>query len=167
MKLKWLSLFILLISFLSPAAHSNSSKPGNADMTTTTLSQNLQHGKDFLAANVKKPGVITLDDGLQYKVIEQGTGQKPKETDLVTVEYEGRLINGKVFDQSSAHGGAASFRVNEVIPGWTEILQLMPKGSTWEVYIPADLAYGAQGAPPTIGPGETLIFKIKLLDINK
>lgn len=124
-------------------------------------------GESFLKNNKAKPGVVTLADGLQYKVIKEGTGPKPTANDVVTVNYAGTLINGTEFDSSYKRGEPASFPVNGVIPGWTEALQLMKVGSTWELYIPSNLAYGEQGAPPSIGPNETLIFKVDLLDVKK
>lgn len=132
-----------------------------------TVDQAKQTGDAFLKANKAKPGVVTLPDGLQYKIINAGRGPKPGPNDVVTVDYEGKLIDGTVFDSSSQHGGAANFTVNQVIPGWVEALQLMPTGSTWEIYIPSDLAYGERGAPPSIGPNETLIFKVKLINFKK
>jgi FKBP-type peptidyl-prolyl cis-trans isomerase FklB len=126
-----------------------------------------QAGMAFLAANKNKPGVVALPDGLQYKVITPGAGPSPDESDIVTVQYEGKLIDGTVFDSSSAHGGSAQFPLGQVIAGWTEALKLMQKGAVWEIYIPSDLAYGANGAPPSIGPNETLIFKVTLMDFKK
>ena len=124
-------------------------------------------GEVFLAANQKKPGVVTLRDGLQYKILTQGRGPRPTINDTVTVNYAGTLIDGTEFDSSYKRGEPASFPVNAVIPGWVEALQLMRVGSTWELYIPANLAYGEQGAPPAIGPNETLIFKVNLIKINQ
>ena len=124
-------------------------------------------GEAFLKANQAKPGVVTLPDGLQYKVITEGNGAKPGANDVVTVHYAGTLINGTEFDSSYKRGQPASFPVSGVIAGWTEALKLMKVGSTWELYIPASLAYGDQGAPPVIGPNETLIFKVELLEIQK
>jgi FKBP-type peptidyl-prolyl cis-trans isomerase FklB len=129
--------------------------------------KNQDMGKTFLENNKKQPGVVTLPDGLQYKIITAGTGQKPGPNDTVTVNYTGKLINGQVFDSSDKQGHPISFQVNQVIKGWTEVLQLMPAGSTWEVYIPSDLAYGAQSVGPMIGPNETLIFNIQLISIQK
>ncbi|WP_330926063.1 FKBP-type peptidyl-prolyl cis-trans isomerase [Candidatus Sororendozoicomonas aggregata] len=128
---------------------------------------NLKKGKEFLAENAKKPGVTTLKNGLQYKVITAGKGEKPTDTDEVTVNYEGRLIDGTVFDSSYKRGEPTTFPLDQVIKGWQEALKQMPKGSTWEVYIPADLAYGPAGAPGAVGPNEVLIFKVELLDIKK
>ncbi len=143
-------------------------------MTTTTQTQttdasmqNKQAGDAFLAQNKTKPGVVTLPDGLQYKVITAGTGPKPTANDEVTVNYAGTFISGKEFDSSYKRGEPATFPVSGVIAGWTEALQLMPKGSTWMLYVPSSLAYGEQGMPPVIGPNETLIFKVELLDVKK
>jgi FKBP-type peptidyl-prolyl cis-trans isomerase FklB len=129
--------------------------------------QNLKSGQDFLANNKKQAGIVTLPDGLQYKVVTMGTGPKPTETDTVKVDYTGTLINGTVFDSSEKQGQPISFKVNQVIKGWTEILQLMPVGSTFQVFIPSDLAYGAQAVGNVIGPNETLIFTIHLISIEK
>lgn len=124
-------------------------------------------GQAFLTANKGKPGVVSLPDGLQYKVITPGSGPSPDESDIVTVKYEGKLVDGTVFDSSEAHGGTTDFPLGQVIAGWVEALKLMNKGATWEVYIPSDLAYGPNGAPPSIGPNETLIFKVTLVDYKK
>ncbi len=126
-----------------------------------------KQGEEFLAANKTKPGVQTLPDGLQYKVITEGTGPKPTANDTVTVNYRGTLINGKEFDSSYKRGQPISFPVSGVIKGWTEALQLMPVGSKWQLYIPADLAYGDRGAGADIGPGETLIFDVELISIGE
>jgi FKBP-type peptidyl-prolyl cis-trans isomerase FklB len=127
---------------------------------------NKKEGDTFLATNKTKPGVVTLPDGLQYKIIKEGTGPKPTATDTVTVNYRGTLINGKEFDSSYKRGEPATFPVGGVIKGWTEALQLMPVGSKWELYIPSDLAYGARGAGADIGPNSTLIFEVELLSIK-
>ena len=124
-------------------------------------------GEAFLAANKAKEGVQTLPDGLQYKVLQQGTGPKPTANDTVTVNYRGTLISGKEFDSSYKRGQPISFPVGGVIKGWTEALQLMPVGSKWQLFIPADLAYGDRGAGSDIGPGETLIFDVELLSIGE
>ncbi len=128
---------------------------------------NKKKGEAFLADNKKQKGVVTLPSGLQYKVIKDGKGAKPKATDTVSVHYRGTLIDGTEFDSSIKRGEPASFPVNEVIKGWTEALQLMPIGSKWQLFIPSDLAYGAQGAGPQIGPNSTLIFDVELLEIKK
>lgn len=123
-------------------------------------------GESFLAENAKKEGVKTLDSGLQYKVLTAGDGAKPLPSDKVKVHYEGKLVDGTIFDSSYKRGEPATFGVSQVIAGWTEALMLMPVGSTWEVYIPYQLGYGArgtQGGP--IGPYAALIFKVELLEI--
>ena len=123
-------------------------------------------GEQFLAENAKREGVISLDNGLQYEVITMGEGAKPAVTDKVYTHYHGMLIDGTVFDSSVERGEPIEFPLNRVIRGWTEILQLMPVGSKWRVYIPSDLAYGPQGAGGVIGPNATLIFDIELLEIR-
>lgn len=131
------------------------------------LDKNQQAGLAFLEANKTKPGVVALPDGLQYKVIKPGSGPKPDESDVVTVEYEGKLLDGTIFDSSANHGGTTDFPLGQVIAGWVEALKLMQAGATWEIYIPSDLAYGPQGSPPAIGPNETLIFKVTLVSFKK
>ncbi|MCI0691674.1 FKBP-type peptidyl-prolyl cis-trans isomerase [candidate division KSB1 bacterium] len=128
--------------------------------------KNKLEGEAFIAENAKKEGVITLPSGLQYKILKQGDGKKPKLTDEVKTNYRGTLIDGTEFDSSYKRGEPASFHVNEVIAGWTEALQLMPVGSKWQLFIPSNLAYGERGAGGSIGPNATLIFEIELLSIN-
>ncbi len=122
-------------------------------------------GEKFLADNRTKEGVITLTSGLQYKILKQGQGAKPKTTDSVKCHYEGRLTNGTVFDSSIRRGEPAEFPVEGVIAGWVEALQLMNTGSKWQLYIPYELAYGEHGAGQMIGPCEVLIFDVELLEI--
>lgn len=122
-------------------------------------------GEKFLAENKKKEGVVALPSGLQYKILTAGNGPKPKASDTVKCHYEGRLINGTVFDSSIRRNEPAEFPVSGVIAGWVEALQLMPVGSKWQLYIPSELAYGAHGAGQSIGPNETLIFDVELLAI--
>ena len=122
-------------------------------------------GEKFLAANKKKPGVVTLPSGVQYKVIKEGNGPMPKDTSMVKVNYEGKTIDGKVFDSSYKRGEPISLRANQVIKGWTEALVHMPVGSVWEVYIPQELAYGERNQGQ-IKPFSVLIFKIELLSIG-
>ena len=122
-------------------------------------------GEKFLAENKTKEGVVVLPSGLQYKILKAGDGPKPKDSDTVKCHYEGRLINGQVFDSSIRRGEPAEFPVGGVIAGWVEALQLMPIGSKWQLYIPSELAYGAHGAGQSIGPNETLIFDVELLAI--
>ncbi|MCR9191157.1 MAG: FKBP-type peptidyl-prolyl cis-trans isomerase [Gammaproteobacteria bacterium] len=123
-------------------------------------------GQKFLAENKKKPGVVTTASGLQYKIVKNATGPKPTKTDTVTVEYTGRLLNGDVFDSTEKTGKPATFQLMQVIPGWTEALQLMPVGSTWELYVPSNLAYGVRNVGGTIGPNETLTFTVHLISID-
>jgi FKBP-type peptidyl-prolyl cis-trans isomerase FklB len=129
--------------------------------------KNLQDGNAFLAANKTKPSVVTTTSGLQYKIIKEGKGVSPTDKDLVTVDYQGSFIDGKVFDSSYQRGKSVTFGVTDVIPGWTQALKMMKPGATWEVYVPANLAYGSNGMPPVIGPNQTLIFKINLIAVNK
>lgn len=126
---------------------------------------NKEEGQKFLAENKTKEGVQTTDSGLQYKVVKEGTGASPKATDMVKVHYEGKLIDGTVFDSSYERGEPIEFPLNQVIPGWTEGVQLMKKGAEYELYIPSDLAYGEAGTPG-IEPNSVLIFKVELLDFH-
>lgn len=127
--------------------------------------KNKDEGAAFLTENSKKEGVKTLPSGLQYKVITEGKGKTPTMTDTVTVEYTGRLIDGTEFDSSHKRGQAATFALDGVIKGWTEALQLMNEGSKWEIFIPAELAYGDKGGGP-IGPNATLIFEVELISVQ-
>ncbi len=128
--------------------------------------KNKQEGDAFLATNKTKPGVVTLPDGLQYKIITEGSGTPPSDQDTVTVNYEGTFINGKIFDSSYTRGKPVTFPVSEIIPGWTEALKLMKPGSTWYLFIPPNLAYGERGIGP-IGPNQTLLFKVNLISVTK
>jgi FKBP-type peptidyl-prolyl cis-trans isomerase FklB len=129
--------------------------------------KNKKDGEAFLAENKKKSGVKTLPSGLQYKIISEGKGASPKETDTVTTNYKGTLIDGTEFDSSYKRGEPATFPVNGVIKGWTEALQLMKVGSKWQLFVPADLAYGPRGAGQVIGPNSTLIFEVELVSIGE
>ncbi len=129
------------------------------------VEQNQAAGEEFLKINGLKKGVVTLPSGLQYEILREGNGPKPSLTDTVECHYHGTLINGQVFDSSMDRGQTATFPLQGVIKGWTEILQLMPVGSKWKVTIPADLAYGDRGAGEMIQPGSTLIFIIELIAI--
>jgi FKBP-type peptidyl-prolyl cis-trans isomerase FklB len=129
------------------------------------MRQNSVVGEAFLTENAKKEGVISLASGLQYQVLVAGNGSKPAATDQVKCHYHGTLIDGTVFDSSVQRNQPATFGVNQVIRGWVEALQLMPVGSKWKLFIPSELAYGAQGAGQHIGPNTTLIFEVELLDI--
>ncbi|MFU8877636.1 MAG: FKBP-type peptidyl-prolyl cis-trans isomerase [Wenzhouxiangellaceae bacterium] len=126
---------------------------------------NLEEGEAFLAANAERDGVQVTESGLQYRVLEAGDGASPAATDRVTVHYRGRLINGVEFDSSYSRGEPATFGLNQVIPGWTEGLQLMREGGRYEFFIPSDLAYGEQGRPGPIGPNSTLIFEVELIEV--
>jgi FKBP-type peptidyl-prolyl cis-trans isomerase FklB len=131
-----------------------------------SVANNKAAGEAFLAANAKKPGVVTRPSGLQYKIIKDGTGKSPSKTDMVSTHYRGTSIDGKEFDSSYSRNEPAEFGVNQVIAGWTEALQLMKVGSKWELYIPSNLAYGPRGAGGAIGPDETLVFEVELLAIQ-
>jgi len=128
--------------------------------------ENKKQGEAFLAKNKNEKGVTTLESGVQYKVMKEGTGKKPTAANSVVAHYEGRLINGTVFDSSIKRGKPATFPVTGVIKGWQEILQLMSVGAKWQVYIPSELAYGQRGTGPDIGPNATLIFDIELIEIK-
>jgi len=127
----------------------------------------LANGKKFMEENKSKPGVKVLDSGLQYQELTAGTGESPKETEKVKVHYRGTLIDGKQFDSSYDRGQPAEFGVKGVIPGFSEALMLMKPGSKWKVFIPSELGYGARGAGGSIGPNETLIFDLELLEVIK
>lgn len=128
--------------------------------------EGIMKGEEFLKENGQKEGVVTLPSGLQYKIIEPGSGPSPKATDQVVVHYRGRLLDGTQFDSSYDRGQPATFGVNQVIKGWTEALQLMNAGAKWELYIPSSLAYGTRGAGQAIPPNSTLIFEVELLEIK-
>jgi FKBP-type peptidyl-prolyl cis-trans isomerase len=127
--------------------------------------KNTVAGMAFLAENAGKEGVVVLESGLQYKVLEAGDGPKPGPADTVEVHYRGTLIDGTEFDSSYSRGSTVSFGVTQVIPGWTEALQLMSVGSKWQLFIPSELAYGSGGAGPMIGPNAALVFDVELLQI--
>jgi FKBP-type peptidyl-prolyl cis-trans isomerase FklB len=138
----------------------------SAEVIKEDAEKNRQEGEAFLGRNKTKEGVRTLPDGLQYRVMQAGTGRTPRPTDMVVVNYRGTFIDGTEFDSSYRRGQPALFPVNRVIKGWTEALQLMKVGSKWQLVIPPQLAYGPQGAPPAIGPNETLIFELELLSVQ-
>lgn len=127
---------------------------------------NKQEGEAFLAENKNREGVVTLPSGLQYMVLQEGTGATPSKSDKVTTHYHGTLIDGTVFDSSYERGQPATFPVNGVISGWTEALTKMKEGAKWRLFLPANLAYGAQGAGDDIGPNATLIFDVELISVN-
>ncbi len=128
--------------------------------------ENKKAGEAFLAENKTKEGVVTLSSGLQYKILTAGTGKKPGDADTVECNYRGTLISGTEFDSSARHGKSATFKVNAVIPGWQEALNLMPVGSKWQLFIPSQLAYGERAPSREIGPNSTLIFEVELLGIK-
>ena len=137
-----------------------------AELEEKMNAANIEAGKKFLEENKKREGVVTLPSGLQYEVITEGNvGRYAKATDQVQCHYEGTLIDGTLFDSSIKRGQPATFGVNQVIPGWVEALQLMPDGAKWKLYIPRDLAYGAQGAGEMIPPHSTLVFEVELQKI--
>lgn len=136
------------------------------DKQAAVAKKNLDAGQAFLEANKKKDGVVTLPSGLQYKVVTEGKGKQPKSTDTVVAHYRGTLINGTEFDSSYQRNEPATFPVGGVIKGWQEALPLMKEGAKWQVYIPADLAYGPRGAGAAIGPNEALIFDIELVSVK-
>ena len=157
-----------------------SDKPLKVDRTEAqaTMQRYMQHAmmkksavakaqsERFLEANKTKEGVKTTGTGLQYQVLAQGTGKSPLTTDRVTVHYTGRLTDGTIFDSSLQRGQPATFRVNQVIPGWTEALQMMKEGDKWILFIPYSLGYGERGSPPQIPPFSTLIFEVELMKVN-
>lgn len=128
--------------------------------------KNKSEGEAFLAENAKKPGVVSVPSGLQYRIITEGKGKKPTASSTVTTQYRGKLLDGTEFDSSYKRGQPATFPVSGVIKGWTEALQMMKEGSTWELYIPASLAYGEHGAGGVIPPNATLIFEIELVSVK-
>ena len=127
---------------------------------------NLKAGQDFLAENATKPGIVSLPSGMQYEILTEGKGEKPKLHNAVTCHYHGTLINGTVFDSSVKRGQPASFPVNAVIKGWIEALQLMPTGSKWRLFIPPQLAYGDRQVSAAIGPNSTLVFEVELISFR-
>lgn len=131
------------------------------------LTKNITEASAFLEENAKKSGITTLPDSLQYEIITEGSGPKPKAENTVKVHYKGTLIDGTEFDSSYSRNQPAEFPLTGVIKGWTEILQLMKTGAKWKVFIPPELGYGANGSPPIIGPNSLLIFEIELLEIVK
>jgi FKBP-type peptidyl-prolyl cis-trans isomerase FklB len=129
--------------------------------------KNKKDGEAFLAENKKKPGIITLPDGLQYKIIQEGTGKIPVLTDKVKVNYKGSIIDGTEFDSSYKRGEPLVYDIAKFIPGWKEALTLMKVGSKWEIYVPSELAYGEPGSGQVIGPNSVLIFEMELISIEK
>ena len=147
-------------------AQQQAAQAGGPEEMQAAAAENLEAGQAFLAEHAEQEGVTVLPSGLQYKVLEEGSGKSPSETDTVTTHYRGTLVDGTEFDSSYQRGEPAQFPVNGVIPGWTEALQLMEEGAKWQLVIPSDLAYGEQGAGGVIGPNSTLIFEIELLEVQ-
>ena len=135
------------------------------ELETKLNAENIEKGKSFLEENAKRPGVVTLPSGLQYELITEGNGKKPSATDRVKCHYEGTLIDGTLFDSSIKRGETAIYCVNQVIKGWVEALQLMTEGAKWKLFIPSELAYGAQQAGEMIPPHSTLIFEVELIEV--
>lgn len=138
-----------------------------AELEAKMNAESIEKGKAFLAENAKREGVVTLPSGLQYEIIQEGTGIKPTANDQVKCHYEGTLIDGTLFDSSIKRGQPTVFGVSQVIKGWVEALQLMPEGSKWKLYIPSELGYGAQQAGELIPPYSTLIFEVELIKVIK
>lgn len=158
---------LMSITMSGYAVASDTNTQGTAQSSDESA-QNKAAGDAFLSANAKKTGVVTLPSGLQYRIVEPGKagGKKPGKDASVTVDYEGKLLNGQIFDSSYQRKQPITLSVSDVIPGWQEALQLMPEGATWMLYVPPNLAYGDQGAGGVIGPNATLVFKVHLISIQ-
>lgn len=156
---------VATLAACSPPADTKSETSAVPDAPTETVSSFLDAGEAFLAENGKREEVTTTASGLQYEVLVSGAGSSPKHTDTVTAHYHGTLIDGRVFDSSREKNTPFTTRVDSVIQGWQEVLQLMRVGDKWKVFIPSELAYGERGAGGIIGPNETLIFEMELLAI--
>jgi FKBP-type peptidyl-prolyl cis-trans isomerase FklB len=148
---------------MSAALRAESQKAG--ERKRATAGENLRKGKEYMAKNKVKDGVTTLANGIQYEILRKGDGSQPSPNDKVKVHYSGSLIDGREFDSSKRRGEPATFGLDGVIRGWREVLPLMRVGSRWLVTVPPDLAYGINGAGSAIGPNETLVFEIELLDV--
>lgn len=137
-----------------------------AKIRIATSETNRKEGEAFLAENRKKEGVVALPSGLQYRILKTGNGTKPADADTVECRYRGTLVNGVEFDSSNRAGNPSVFKISDIIPGWREALKLMPVGSTWQLFIPPQLAYGERGAGISIGPNATLIYEVELIAIK-
>lgn len=155
---------VAVLTLGSVVASANQSNKTNQEVDMRVTSDTTTD--NFMVNTAKEEGVITTNSGLMYKVLQPGSGTHPAKTSVATVNYEGRLPDGKVFDSSYQRGTPASFGVSDVIAGWTEALQLMQDGSVWELYIPANLAYGARGVPGIIPANSPLIFKVELISFK-
>jgi len=158
---------------MTPDEMQNAMKEFQDAMQAKMTAQRESAGKDnqvasdnYMKANAAREGITTLPSGLQYEVLEEGSGKKPAATDEVTVHYTGKLIDGTVFDSSEQRGQPATFKLNQVIPGWTEGLQLMSEGAKYRLYIPPKIGYGERGAGASIGPNAALVFDVHLIKIN-
>lgn len=149
-----------------PAVKAESVRAAMEALGRQIMARKLDANKAFLAENAKKEGVVVTDTGLQYRVIKSGSGASPQANSQVTVHYEGKLLNGQVFDSSLQRGQPATFGVSQVIPGWTQALLRMKVGDKWELVIPSELAYGERGSQGAIGPNEILVFQVELLEVQ-
>ena len=167
---KFLS-FAMAALLLAGMASCNNTKTETTEEATPDYGQQIKDnktmGREFLEENAKNDSVVQTKSGLQYMVLQEGTGAKPGPTDEVTVHYTGKLLDGTVFDSSVERGEPATFPLDKVIPGWTEGLQLMSEGSKYRLFIPSELAYGSKGAGDNILPNSTLIFDVELIKVNK
>ena len=161
----------LLMAGMASCGGNNASDSESAEAAAPDYGQQIKDnktlGREFLEQNAKNDSVVQTKSGLQYMVLKEGTGAKPGPTDKVTVHYTGRLLDGTVFDSSVERGEPATFGLNQVIPGWTEGLQLMSEGSKYRLFIPSELAYGSKGAGEQILPNSTLIFDVELIKVEK
>ena len=161
----------LSIMGMASCSGNSTSSEETTDMVTSAdsieIKDNLTLGREFLAENAKNDSVVQTESGLQYMVLKEGTGAKPGPTDIVTVHYTGKLLDGTVFDSSVERGEPATFPLDKVIAGWTEGLQLMSEGSEYRLFIPSELAYGSKGAGDDILPNATLIFDVQLIKVEK
>ena len=161
----------LFITGMASCSGNNATSEETTEQAVSTdsieIKDNLTLGREFLAENAKNDSVVQTESGLQYMVLKEGTGAKPGPTDIVTVHYTGKLLDGTVFDSSVERGEPATFTLDKVIPGWTEGLQLMSEGSEYRLFIPSELAYGSKGAGDKILPNATLIFDVQLIKVEK